>query len=99
MHQESGMHRVCLLSFAALVCNGAEAWAQSKNPDILEPRFDLTIWSIVIFVVLYLVLRKFAWGPILEGLRKREHNIESAIEEAKKVRDEMAQQQAAFQRQ
>jgi F-type H+-transporting ATPase subunit b len=94
------MHRVCLLSLGVLLCAAAEASAQGgTNPDILEKRFDLTIWSIVIFVLLFLVLRKFAWGPILEGLRKRESSIEGAIEEAKRVRDEMAVQQAAFQKQ
>jgi F-type H+-transporting ATPase subunit b len=67
--------------------------------DMLAPRFDLTIWSIVVFVILFFVLRKFAWGPILEGLKKREQTIEGAIEEAKKVRADMAVQQADFQKQ
>jgi F-type H+-transporting ATPase subunit b len=73
--------------------------ADEHNPNLLEPRFDLTLWSIVIFTILFLVLRKFAWGPILEGLQKREHSIQSAIEEAKRAHEEMAKQQAEFQRQ
>jgi F-type H+-transporting ATPase subunit b len=94
------MLRVCLLSLAMLACAANPALAQGgENPDILEPRFDLTIWSIVIFVVLFFVLRKFAWGPILEGLQRREHSIEEAIEEAKRVREDMAKQQASFQKQ
>jgi F-type H+-transporting ATPase subunit b len=94
------MLRACLLSLAMLACAANPALAQGgENPDILEPRFDLTIWSIVIFVVLFFVLRKFAWGPILEGLQRREHSIEEAIEEAKRVREDMAKQQASFQKQ
>ena len=95
------MHRVCLLSLAALAMLASPALAEtdSKDPDILAPRFDLTIWSIIIFVILFLVLRKFAWGPILEGLTKRERNIEGAIEEAKRVREEMAKLKSDFDRQ
>ncbi|HYV36912.1 MAG TPA: F0F1 ATP synthase subunit B, partial [Gemmataceae bacterium] len=91
------MHRPFLLSLAALLLTALPAWAADDN--ILAPRFDLTLWSIVIFVLLFLVLRKFAWGPILDGLTKREKSIESAIEEAQKIRAEMAKNQADFQKQ
>src|SRR5438552_3278421 len=95
--REVPMFRLCLFSLAALaVCAGSAFAADSKDPDILEPRFDLTIWSIIIFVLLFLVLRKFAWVPILDGLQKRERSIESSIEEAKRVREDMAKQQADF---
>jgi F-type H+-transporting ATPase subunit b len=93
------MPRVCLLSLAVMACAANVAYGQGENPNILEPRFDLTLWSIVIFVLLFLVLRKFAWGPILDGLKKRESSIEDAIEEAKRVRVEMANQHAGFQKQ
>jgi F-type H+-transporting ATPase subunit b len=56
--------------------------------DILSPRFDLTIWSIIVFVALLWVLRKFAWGPMLEGLQKREKSIETALTEAGLAREE-----------
>jgi F-type H+-transporting ATPase subunit b len=97
------MRRLCPTVMAALlaVLLAAEPCfaADEHKPNLLEPRFDLTLWSIFIFVILFVVLRIFAWGPILEGLKKREQSIESAIEEAKKARAEMAQQQAEFQRQ
>jgi F-type H+-transporting ATPase subunit b len=98
------MRRICPIAFCALLTVLALAAPllaaePEHKPSIIEPRFDLTIWSIVIFAVLFFVLRKFAWGPILEGLQKREHNIEGAVEEAKKVREEMARQVADFQKQ
>jgi len=97
MHQEIGMRRANWLSLIVLTCAAGPALAQGgENPDILAPRFDLTLWSIVVFLILFWVLRKYAWGPILAGLNKREHSIETAIEEAKKVRAEMATQQAEF---
>jgi F-type H+-transporting ATPase subunit b len=67
------------------------------NPDVLELRFDLGIWTIVVFVALLLVLKKYAWGPILDGLKKREENIRTAAEEAKKARDEMDRLRSDFQ--
>jgi F-type H+-transporting ATPase subunit b len=88
------MYRAFLLSLVAGLCSANSALAQ--NPDTLQPRYDLTLWSIVIFVILFLVLRKYAWGPILEGLNKRERSIEDAIDEAKKVRADMSKQQADF---
>ncbi|MCI0739773.1 MAG: ATP synthase F0 subunit B [Gemmataceae bacterium] len=50
--------------------------------------WDLGLWSVVIFVLLLLILRKLAWGPMLEGLQKREATIRSAVEEAKLARAE-----------
>jgi F-type H+-transporting ATPase subunit b len=93
------MNRACLYSLALLVGTAAPALAAEESPGLMTVAYDLTIWSIVIFILLFVVLRKYAWAPILEGLQKREHSIESAIEEAKKVREEMAKQQAEFQRQ
>lgn len=52
----------------------------SSNP--LAIAFDTTVWSIIIFVALLLILRAKAWGPILEGLKKREETIRSSLEEA-----------------
>ncbi len=62
-----------------------------EKPNLLEPRYDLGIWTIIIFVLLLLVLRKFAWGPMLEGLQKREDAIQSALDEAQKARTEAHQ--------
>jgi F-type H+-transporting ATPase subunit b len=94
------MLRLSLWSLVALIMTAAPALAdeQQKDPDILEPRFDLTIWSIIVFVILLVVLRKYAWGPILEGLQKREASITEAIEEAIRARADMAKQQAEFQK-
>jgi F-type H+-transporting ATPase subunit b len=49
---------------------------------------DLAIWTVVVFLILLFVLRKFAWGPMLEGLKKREDSIRAALDEAAKARDE-----------
>ncbi len=67
---------------------GAEKESSGKV-NIFDPAdIPLGIWSIVVFVILLVVLKKYAWGPILEGLQKREHNIESAVQDARQARDE-----------
>lgn len=40
------------------------------------------LWALGIFVVLLLVLRKVAWGPIVEGLNAREERIQESLEKA-----------------
>ena len=56
--------------------------------NILEINPGLMFWTIVTFVVLFLVLKKFAWGPILDALEKRENTIKGSLDEATKVREE-----------
>jgi hypothetical protein len=48
----------------------------------------------VVFILLYLILRKVAWGPMLEGLHKREESIFGALNEAEKARAEAAREGA-----
>jgi F-type H+-transporting ATPase subunit b len=64
------------------------------NPMKIEA--DTAIWSIVVFIGLFVILYFKAWPLVLEGLQKREETIRSSLEEAKKTRDEMARMQADF---
>ena len=50
----------------------------------------LMIWTIVVFVLLLLVLRKFAWPVILGAVKAREAALEQQIAEAEKNRAESA---------
>lgn len=52
--------------------------------------FGLFIWQTVIFVGLVLLLKKFAWKPILNAVNDREEGIKNALEAADKAREEMA---------
>lgn len=51
--------------------------------------FGLFFWQIAILVVLILLLKKFAWKPILDSLNNREEGIKDALESAEKARMEM----------
>jgi F-type H+-transporting ATPase subunit b len=59
---------------------------QADSP--FQGALDLTIWSMVVFLLLLAILYQFAWPQVREGLDKREHVIASAMEEAKKAREE-----------
>ena len=54
----------------------------------------LFFWQTLIFIALILLLRKFAWKPILEAVNNREESIESAIKAAEKAREDMKALQA-----
>ena len=48
----------------------------------------LIVWTIITFVTLLLVLRKFAWKPLLEALHKREEHVRSSLERAEQAKQE-----------
>lgn len=50
----------------------------------------LSIWTTVVFVLLVIVLKRFAWKPILQALTEREEKIRGALEQADKARTEAA---------
>jgi F-type H+-transporting ATPase subunit b len=64
--------------------------AKEEQQDIFGWAMDLAIWTILVFLVLLWVLSKFAWGPMLQGLERREQSIRSALDEAQHARDEAA---------
>ena len=58
------------------------------NP-LVSPDPGLFIWSTVAFLLLFVLLRKMAWKPIVQALDERERSIEEALESAKKAKEEM----------
>lgn len=59
--------------------------------DLLLPHLGLIVWTILAFLVVLFILKKYAWGAILKGLNDREANIANSIATAEKVRMEMSQ--------
>lgn len=59
------------------------------NPLVL-PDIGLVFWSTIAFIVLFFVLRAFAWKPILKAINDREQGIEDALLKADKMKAEMA---------
>jgi len=65
------------------------------NP--LEVRGDLALWTGVVFLLLLAVLWKYAWGPIADGLDKREKRIADEIASAEKTNVEARELLAEYQ--
>ena len=49
----------------------------------------LFFWQLVLFVGLILLLKKFAWKPILDSVNEREDGIKSALASAEEAKKEM----------
>lgn len=55
---------------------------------MLTPNPGLIIWTILTFLVLLALLRKFAWKPLLESLHKREEHVKMSIERAEQAKQD-----------
>jgi F-type H+-transporting ATPase subunit b len=59
--------------------------------ELLTPDLGLFIWNLIAFLILFFILKKTAWKPILKSLDEREKGIADSLTTAEKVRTEMAQ--------
>lgn len=57
--------------------------------DLITPGLGLVFWSVITFLILLFVLKKFAWKPILGAVDERENGIRNALEAADMARREM----------
>ncbi len=62
--------------------------------DLITPQLGLLFWQTVLFLLLLFILTRFAWKPIMSGLREREDSIESALRMADQAKIEMQQLKA-----
>ena len=58
--------------------------------DLVTPDIGLIFWTTVSFVILYFILAKYAWKPILGAVNEREKSIKDALSAAEKAKEEMA---------
>jgi F-type H+-transporting ATPase subunit b len=72
--------------------------AMHEEPNPLAVDADLAVWTFVVFLVLFAVLWKFAWGPIAKALDKREHHIADNIEAARRAQDDAKGMLAEYER-
>jgi len=59
--------------------------------QLLTPGLGLIVWTLLAFLVVFFILKKFAWPSILNGLRKREETIAESLSTAERIKAEMAQ--------
>jgi F-type H+-transporting ATPase subunit b len=58
--------------------------------DLVTPGLGLLFWMLVSFTVVLVLLKRFAWSPILSMIKEREDTIENALKSAEKAKEEMA---------
>ena len=78
------------LALSLLIATPALAQEEAHAPNLLSPNYGLMFWTLIIFVVLAVVLTKFAFGPITKAVEAREQALEEAIAGAKRDREEAA---------
>lgn len=86
----ASLSRICVLAVLAVLVIADPALAagthdnKGSNLDFTGiKRWDLGIYTLIVFGLLMFVLSKFAWPHIRSGLEKREANIKSALEQAR----------------
>src|SRR5262245_12587044 len=79
-----------LLTAAILVMAALPLSAAEEAPALSPFAGNLgnAIWTLVIFLIVVLVLGKFAWGPVLALLQEREQFIHKSLSDAKRDREE-----------
>jgi F-type H+-transporting ATPase subunit b len=58
--------------------------------DLLLPGIGLLVWTLIAFLLVFFILKKFAWKIIIKSLNDREKGISDSLETAKKLKAEMA---------
>ena len=61
---------------------------------LVKPEFGLIFWMFVSFLIIFFLLKKFAWTPILTMIKEREVSIQDALDAAQKAQLEMKALQA-----
>lgn len=56
--------------------------------NITHPE-SLIFWSVIVFIILFILLKKFAWSPILGAVKGREESINKALDAAEDARKEV----------
>jgi len=84
--------RTTFLSLMLTIGNAASLLAQEQQqenpPGLVELRVNLMFWTLIIFGILYFMLRKWAFPAILGAVEKREKALEDALASAKRDREE-----------
>ncbi len=78
-----------MVAVAAPAGGGAHIGEPHVEPEVFSPRdfrFDLAVYSLVVFLLLLALLTKFAWGPVMTALDEREAAIRKNIEDAEVAR-------------
>jgi len=80
--------RTLLTTTLVAVTTPSVAFAAEGGGNLLDPSYGLMFWTLLIFIILFVVLSKFAFGPITRAVEERERKLEEAIAGAQRDREE-----------
>lgn len=66
--------------------------------ELVKPSLGLIFWMFISFSIILILLKKFAWSPILGMIKEREESIEHALAAAEKAKEEMKALQSSNER-
>jgi F-type H+-transporting ATPase subunit b len=69
----------------------AVAHSASSQNGLFSFDPGVAIWTWVVFALLFIVLRKYAWTPLMESVQKREQMMSETVQNAQKTREELEQ--------
>ncbi len=88
--------RSLLTAVAASIATAAPLVAQEaerhESVNLLSPNTGLMFWTLLIFIVLFFILQRFAFKPLTAAVEARERALEEAIQGAQRDREEAARQ-------
>jgi F-type H+-transporting ATPase subunit b len=73
--------------FSITMLASAAGAAEEGKGNLFAGDIGNVVWTLVIFVLVIVVLGKFAWGPLLNALQQREEFIRRSLKEAKDDRE------------
>lgn len=82
------MHRAIYAAVALLPASASPLLAQDEQGGLLTLNTGLSVWTLIIFLVVFAVLAKFAFPKILEAVEAREAHIAQLTEAAERDRAE-----------
>jgi len=59
--------------------------------ELVKPDIGLLFWMTTCFILLLVLMRKFAWGPILKALNERELGIQTALDQAEEAQKQISE--------
>lgn len=87
---------VAVSAVAALGAAGPAFAASGGEENIFSGDLGNAVWTLVVFGTVLFVLGKYAWGPLLDVLQKREQFIHDSLAEAKEDRDQAESRLAEY---
>jgi F-type H+-transporting ATPase subunit b len=72
------------------IANFALLAVEGESAGLMDLQINLMFWTLIIFVILYFLLKKLAFPPIFAAVEAREKALEESIEGAKRDREEAA---------